>query len=408
MKLLNVDTVEEVKQKIDHYFEHFHIGTEVINITEALDRILSEDVYASIDLPEFNRSTVDGYAVVSKDTFGVNESLPTFLEVVGKVEMGENTTLSIISGQAAYVPTGGMIPIGADGVVMIEYVENLDNKTIAVYHPVAPGDGIIKKGEDIKNNSLLLSKGRKLKSQDIGALAAVGVDKVKVFKKIKTAIISTGDEIVDITCKVKLGQIRDINTYSLSAMVIKMGGEVTKKIVVEDNYETLRDIVKMAIKENDFVVISGGSSVGEKDLTEKVIDSFGDVGVFVNGVSIKPGKPTIIGKVENTAIFGLPGHPVSAIVVFRLFGGYLRDKVFSINEKKIGIYAICDANIHSSEGKETYQMVRIEEKDNEYIAKPIHGKSGAISLMTKAEGYIKIDTNKEGVKKGEKVKVILL
>ncbi|WZL72127.1 molybdopterin-binding protein [Clostridiaceae bacterium 35-E11] len=409
MKLLKVDTVKEVEKKMEQHFQCFQVNSEEIHILDALGRVLAENVYSAIDLPEFHRSTVDGYAILSKDTFGVSESLPNFLDIVGKVEMGERTDLCVESGKAVYVPTGGMIPKGADGVVMIEYIEQLDEKTIAVYRPIAPGDGVISKGEDMRKGDVILSKGRRIKPQDIGALSGIGMNSVKVFQKPKVAILSTGDEIVDPKGKIKFGQIRDINTYALSALVMKMGGEVIYKAVIKDDYQTLKRVVEQVIDQSDLVVISGGSSVGVKDVTAKVINDLGDPGVFVHGVAIKPGKPTIIGKAKDTAIFGLPGHPVSALIVFQLFGKHFIDQMLSIGAKNQWIIeAVAGSNIHSSPGKETYQMVRIIEENEQYIAKPIYGKSGAISLITQADGYIKIDTNKEGIQKGEKVRVTIL
>lgn len=408
MKLLRVDTVKEVQEKMDHYFQRFQQNMEEISILDALGRVLAQDVYAPIDLPEFHRSTVDGYAVLSKDTFGVSESLPNFLEVVGKVEMGEETELYVESGKAVYVPTGGMIPKGADAVVMIEYIEHLDEKTMAVYRPVAPGDGMISKGEDMKKGDVILSKGRKIKPQDIGALSGVGIHKVKVFQRPRVAVLSTGDEIVAPGDEIKFGQIRDINTYALSAMVMEMGGEVIYKSVIKDDYQTLKKTIQQVVDKSDLVIISGGSSVGVKDVTAKVIDDLGEPGVFVHGVAIKPGKPTIIGRIKHTAVFGLPGHPVSALIVFQIFGKYFIDKMLSIDTKdQRVVQAVASSNIHSSPGKETYQMVTITQENGEYIAKPIYGKSAAISLMIQADGYIKIDTNKEGIQKGEKVHVII-
>jgi len=268
---------------------------------------------------------------------------------------------------------------------------------------------MVLKGEDLKKDSLILKKGRRLKPQDIGALAAVGIKHIKVLEKPRVAILSTGDEIVSPDEEVPFGKIRDINTYTISAMAEQMGCEVTFKAVVKDDYHLLIKILEPLVKENQIVIISGGSSVGTKDVTAKVIDDLGEPGMFVHGVAVKPGKPTIIGKAGNAALFGLPGHPVSAMIVFKIFVEYLIHDIMKYEiEKNIVLQALADTNIHSSPGKETYQMVIIEKSGEDYIAKAIHGKSGAISLMTRAQGYIKIDTNKEGVKKGEKVDVYLL
>lgn len=409
MKLLQVDTIEETKKKIDQYFKDIQAKSEEVSLIHADGRILGEDIYAPFDIPEFNRSTVDGYAVCSKDTFGVSESLPVFLDVIGNVEMGEEAKQSIKSGQAVYVPTGGMIPQGADAVIMIEHVENLDEQTIAVYHPVAPGENRIVQGEDFKKEQLMLEKGRRLGPQDIGALAAMGISKVSVFQRPKVAIISTGDEIVPPSEEIAIGQIRDINTYSLGALIEEFGGQITKRLLVKDCYNILKDRLESVLEDNDIILLSGGSSVGFKDMTAKVIDSLGEPGAFVHGVAVKPGKPTIIGKIKDTAVFGLPGHPVSAMIVCRIFVGHLIKNMLSMEKlKEVQREAICLENIHSAPGKETYQMVEIKEKGESIYVKPVYGKSGAISTLTRADGFIKIGTNQEGVNKGDKVIVTLL
>lgn len=405
MKLLEVDTVEQVKQKMENYFGDIAVEYEEVEITRALGRVAFEDVFSQLDIPDFNRSTVDGYAVVSKDVYGASESLPVFLNIIGKVEMGEKTELKVSAGNCVYVPTGGMIPPGADSMLMIEYVELIDEGMLAAQSPVAPGENIIFAGDDVKSGEKVLSKGRLIKSQDIGVLCAAGISHVKVSKRPRVAVISTGDEIVDPFGQVKPGQVRDINTYTLSAMVQELGGEVTRSIVVKDDYDLIRKTVDEASTDNDIVVISGGSSVGAKDNTEKVIDSLGEPGVFVHGVAVKPGKPTIIGRVRNAAVFGLPGHPVSAVIIFRIFVGELIDKLLGKTKESLFINAVCSANIHSSPGKETHQMVELSEDENGFTAKPIYAKSSAISQLSKAQGVIRIPLNKEGIKKGETVKV---
>lgn len=409
MKLLKVDSVEETKRKMDHYFEGISLDVEWIDIAQALGRIAAENLYAQREVPEFPRSTVDGYAVMAKDTYGASESLPTFLQLEGNVEMGEAAAQKIVPGKGVYVPTGGMLPNGADAMVMIEYVESLDGDTIAVYKAVAPGEGIIQQGEDIQKGEPVVAKGKKLKPQDIGMLAAVGIFSIKVFKKPRVFVISTGDELVHPKEETKLGQVRDINTYTLSAMALACNAEVVGQVIVKDDFQFLQNTLKHAIEKSDVVVISGGSSVGAKDVTAKVIDSLGEPGVFIHGVAVKPGKPTIIGRVGETAVFGLPGHPVSAMIIYKVFVEYILRCLQQLEEaQEVVIHGICDANIHSSPGKETYQMVQLEERDHQWVVKPIYGKSGAISLMTKAHGYIKIRENQEGIHKGEGVEVILL
>ncbi|MGI6684964.1 MAG: gephyrin-like molybdotransferase Glp [Bacillota bacterium] len=414
MKLLKVDTVTGAKSKMDQYFSDLKLQKEELDLYECLGRIAAEDVFSPLNLPEFNRSTVDGYALKASDTFGASDSLPVFLELTGKVEMGQATDITVSLGEAVYVPTGGMIPQGADAMVMLEYVEQMDDTTIAVHRPSAPGENMITIGEDLKKGDLMLKKGRKIKPQDIGALAAVGITKIMVFEKPRIAVISTGDEIVEPAANVPFAKIRDINTYALASLATELGAIITYKGVVRDDFQELKEKLSSLINDNHIVVVSGGSSVGNKDVTARVIDSLGSPGTFVHGVAVKPGKPTIIGKAGNTALFGLPGHPVSAIIVFKIFIEYLfkklnhQDNQDNYEQRVITVTAKAGANIHSAPGKETYQLVILQGEDADYVAVPIHGKSGAISLMTHAQGFIRIGHNTEGIKKGEKVQVNLL
>ena len=407
MKLFNVKKVDEVKKIIDEAFSDIWSKYELVPIEKSLGRVAYEDLHSPIELPEFSRSVVDGYAVLSKDTHGAGESMPVFLNVIGRVEMGQVATDTIKSSTAIYVPTGAMIPPGADAVVMIEYVENLDENTIAVYTPVAPGQGIIKKGDDIKKGHKVLSKGKRIRARDIGVLSALGIEFIKVYEKIKVSVISTGDEIVNPFGEVSFGQIRDINTYLISAMAEESGAEISLKLLVEDDFDELIEAIKKALQVSEIVVLSGGSSVGAKDMTAKAIEFMDGGEIFVHGVAVKPGKPTIVGKIGDKAIFGLPGHPSSAMIIYKLFVDYLIRKYYSMNEDTIYVEASCSENIHSDPGKETYQPVELIEKNGAYEAIPIYGKSATISKVAKSIGYIKITENKEGIKKGEKVRVAL-
>ncbi|MBZ2174739.1 molybdopterin molybdotransferase MoeA [Schnuerera sp. xch1] len=408
MKFFNVVSVKEAGDKLMESFNEYQFEIEQVSLLECTNRILAEDIVSDIDVPEFNRSTVDGYAIQSKDSHGASESVPSLFNIVGEVEMGEIANKSIKPGEAIYVPTGGMIPKGADGVVMIEYTEKLDEQNLMVYKSISFNENMILKGDDIKTGEIALEKGRKITSEAVGVLSALGIPKVKVYKKPKFYIISTGDEIIDIDEELELGKIRDINSYTLYSLIIKLGGEVVGRAIVKDNYNLLRGEVKKAINTSDIVLISGGSSVGARDYTAKVINSFKGKGVFVHGMSIKPGKPTIIGEGEGKAIFGLPGHPVSSMIVFKaLVEPFIKEKMGAI-EYLPKTKAIMNFNFHSSPGKETYQMVKLKEKEGEIHAVPSFGKSGMITLLSNSDGYIVIKPHEEGVYKGEERDVYLL
>lgn len=407
MNFFNVLSVDEVKELIKKNFRNMKIESEKINIIDSLGKVLSSDIISEFNVPDFNRSTVDGYAIRNSDSHGCSDSMPSFLNLVGEVEMGCIAKESISSGNAIYVPTGGMMPEGADAVIMIEYVEKLDENTIAIHKPVSIGENIVYKGDDIKNGQIVLNKGKKVTYQDIGVLAALGIKEVDVYKGIKFYIISTGDEIIDIGEELKFGKIRDINGYAIHGLISKLGGTVVNKVIVKDDYNLLREEVRNGIEDSDIILISGGSSVGVRDFTHDVINSFDGQGILVHGVALKPGKPTILGECCNKPVFGLPGHPVSALLVFKIFVEYLVSELLNIKDNNYSINAVIDSNLHSSPGKQTYQMVSIEERDEKYYAIPNFGKSSMITLLSKSCGYVILDGDNEGLYKGQEVKVHL-
>ena len=310
MELFNVVSVKEAKQIIDSSFT-YALGFEKINIMQSTGRICFEDIKAECNIPEFKRSTVDGYAVSSRDVHGASESMPSMLELKGEVFMGKTPSEDIKLGECMYVPTGGMLPECADSVVMVEYSHKLDENTILLYSSVAMGDNVIQIGEDVKNQDVVIKRGDKLRPYEIGVLASIGVSEVIVYKRPRVAIISTGDEVVPCDVKPTIGEVRDINTYLIWSLLIEDGMEPVSYGIIKDEYDDLKSTVDSAFNDCDMVLISGGSSVGKKDQTLKVISSYVDGEVLVHGIAVKPGKPTIIGKHSEKIIFGLPGTSTS-------------------------------------------------------------------------------------------------
>lgn len=438
MKLLKVDTVKEVKDKLKMYFdaEGFESPSESVPLRHAVHRYLAEEICSDTDIPQFTRSVVDGYAVVAKDTFGTGESAPVFLDVAGTVEMGKACSIKLKPGQAVYVPTGGMLPEGSDAVVMIEYVEALDENTIAVYKSAAPNSGLMNQGDDFKKDQLLFRRGHRITVKDIGMLAAIGKDQVNVFKRPRVSILSTGDEIIDITAIPKPGEVRDINSYTIAAFAEATGAMIGFIEKVPDVDHLLRSALEAALAESDIVLLSGGSSAGNKDLTAEIVDSIGKPGVITHGIAMKPGKPTIIGIIErespetdkkksdtgfmqNKLVVGLPGHPMAAIVAYDVIvNDFMRKYCFHNEEEPIRLTARISENIHAGEGRETYQLVSLRRSDSEnnkgnhdeleWIAEPIHAKSGSISQLMMADGYVKISSLSEGVKLNSSVEVTLI
>ena len=295
------------------------VRSERIAVAGALDRILAESLTSPQDLPEFPRSTVDGYAVSAPDTYGATPGLPALLTVVGEVPMGQAATLEIGVGEAALVHTGGMIPPGADAVVMIENTQQAGANSIEVMAPVSEGQSVIQIGEDIRRGSPVLSAGRKLRAQDIGGLLALGITEVHAAVRPRVGIVSTGDEVVAPDQSVLPGQVRDINSYTLAALTARAGGQAVSYGIIPDDRPALAVAARRAFGECDLIVFSAGSSVSYRDMTGDVINELGAPGVLVHGVSVKPGKPTILAVCDGKPVFGLPGNPVSAMVIFDLF-----------------------------------------------------------------------------------------
>ncbi|WP_462410177.1 molybdopterin molybdotransferase MoeA [Neobacillus sp. Marseille-QA0830] len=407
MQFFKVKTVEETFALIDEQVSALELS-EVRELSEALHYILAEPVTARENVPGFDRSTVDGYAVRARDTYGSSESMPGFVTVAGEVKMGEVPPVRVGPGQAVYIPTGGMLPAGSDSVIMIEHCEDADG-LLNMYKQIAPGENVIRAGEDIRAGEVVLDKGTKLRPQELGALASLGISQVKVYRKLKAGYLSSGDEIVPYqTETLQMGQIRDINHLTISGLTNEWEVEMVYGGIVKDDYEEFKRQARELYEQVDCLILSGGSSVGAKDYTTEVIQSLGGPGVFVHGISIKPGKPTILAMADGKPVIGLPGHPASAMIIFQLFGSrvFRRLKGEKIERKPDRIFARVTKNIASSMGRADYVRVRLSERNGEWWAEPIIGKSGLITTLVKSDGIVEILSEKEGVSQGEYVPVI--
>lgn len=410
MELLKVEKLKDAQDKL--YSKCIESGFCVekcfVDIKESLGMIVANDVKSCRNVPSFRRSTVDGYAVFSSDLGGASESAPSFLMVIGESKMGISCDFKINHGECVYVPTGAMVPDGADAVVMVEWVENFTDNKIAIYQSIASGKNIVNIGDDNKEGDILLYKGNKITVSDIGLLSSNGIKKVEVFKPFDISIISTGDEIVDIDKEKKEAEIYDINSYTLEAECKKNLYNIKNINLLKDDKELLKEKIANDMKISNVVVISGGSSKGKKDSTAASIDELCSSGVLVHGIAVKPGKPTIIGYDEKTncVVIGLPGHPIAAVLLFRLLVVFLYSKLTGYDkfENKIKVKGKLSENIMQSQGRTTFQLVNIDDK---YNVRPIFAKSGLINAMSKADGYIVIDENCEGLNVGEEVNVFL-
>ena len=398
-------SVIPVAEALIHVLEKFGGNTsrkEHLVLDKALGRYLGEDVIVQEDIPAFNRSTVDGFAVRSSDLRGCSDSIPAILEKTGESIMGHACEVPLAPGNCVYVPTGGAVPPDADAMVMLEYTEDLGGDQFAFYKPVAPGANMILRGEDLQRGEVILKAGRKLGVADIGTLAALGKTEVLVFSRIVVGIISTGDELVPPGADLKPGQIRDVNSVMLKTAVEMLDGVAISKGIVPDHYDILRDACSELIPEVDVLLVSGGTSVGEKDNMPRIVAELGEM--LIHGLAVKPGKPTIIGEIEGKAVFGLPGNPVAAYFIFDYLAKPLLLAMHGGKAEIEQVEARLTRAVSSNHGREEFILVRLDGKD----AEPVPSKSGLISTVSRANAYFIIPRDQEGLPKGSLVQVTRL
>ncbi len=384
---------------------------EQIPTIDGLFRVLAEPISSTEDMPGFSRSTMDGFAVRSKDTFGSSEGAPALLQIVGEVSMGEIPDIILKKGEAVRIWTGGALPSGSDAVVMIEHTEEIGDNSLEVFKAVAPFESVVRQGEDFRNGETFLEAGFRLRPQDLGLLAAMGRQTVSVYRKPNVAVISSGDEIIPIDQEPLPGCIRDVNRYTITSMIQEAHANPVWIGIAPDNLEAVSSSIDRGINTADVVLISGGSSMGSRDHVIEAIRSHKDAEILVHGVSVSPGKPLILGRVGRKPIAGLPGHPVSAMVCFEQFIVPLIRRLEGENVMQPFLRPSCQAllsrNIPSREGRMDFVRVRLLKRKNETIAVPVPAKSGMISSMVRADGVITIDPDCEGLYKGQEVTVNL-
>jgi molybdenum cofactor synthesis domain-containing protein len=402
-------TFDEAQKAIGDQFKPVFLGEEETVLLEAYNRVLNEDIVSTLDIPPFNRSTVDGYAVKAEDTFGADENQPSILKVSGISNIGEQPKVVLVKGEAVEIVTGAPIPEGADAAVMVEDTER-EGDELRVFNGVNVNENVMKKGSDLKKDALVLKKGQVLGSPEIGVLAALGLTKVKVLKIPIVAVLSTGGEVTEPGKPLPAGKIYDINAYSLSTAVIESGGKPVYFGVVPDDKTALSKIMHTALASSDMVITSGGVSVGPHDYTPQIVDSLGKPGIIVYGISVKPGKPTTVGFVGNKPVFSLPGHPTSALLIFYLLARPLIQRLAGrpVAPMKM-VRAFAGSRMFSAKGRRTFVMVKLEfDKDCRLLAEPVEtGASGAITTLANADGFVEIPENEQFVDANAEVAVVL-
>ena len=390
--------------------------SEWINTFESLGRVSHKDINAPHPLPSFLRSTVDGYALRSVDTYGASESIPGYLNVIGEILMGTQARFTLNPGECALIHTGGMLPKGADAVIMIEYTQTIREDEIEISRPVANGENIIKPGEDVGKGDTVITAGTRIRSQEIGGMAALGLTKIEVNRQPKVAILSSGDELVSPDTEIEPGQVRDINTYTLQALISQEGAVPKSYGLIPDNLNKLAETAQTALSQCDMVVFTAGSSASIRDLTADVINSLGKPGVLVHGINIRPGKPTILAackpaeKLPPKAVVGLPGNPVSAFVIARLFVIPILRRLMGLppNPPQPTISAKLTINLPSQAGRADWVPVKLNHTPDGVTAEPVFGKSNLIFTLTRASGLICIHPDATGILAGSTIPVILI
>jgi molybdopterin molybdotransferase len=403
-------TVQPVATALDTLFQNITPlkFKEMLPTIAALNRILTTAPHSLIDLPEFNRSTMDGYAVKAADTFGVSDTLPAYLRLVGQIQMGEVPSLVLQTGEAAEIHTGAMLPQGADAVIMVERTQRVSANEIEVLAAVAVGENVVQVGEDISKDTITLPAGHRLRPQDIGGLLAVGIQEIEVIKQPRIAILSCGDELVEAHEAPQLGQIRDINSHMLVALCSEFGAEVMRLGIARDTLDSMLSLARIGLAQCDMLILSAGSSVSSRDLTYEVVQQLGKPGVLQHGLAVKPGKPTIIAACAGKPVIGLPGNPVSALLVARQIVLPVIRFLLGETQKPIAtVTATLTQNIASTSGREDSIPVRLLQTDTGYNAEPVGGKSNLIYTLLKSDGLVFVPLNVSGYLAGTTVEVRL-
>ncbi len=403
--MLTVKTPDEVLAILEEAFPPSP-APESVGLEAALGRVLFADVLGREYVPDFHRSMVDGYAVRAADTFGCSDALPALLALQGEVLMGKPASDALKPGCCMAVPTGGEVPANADAVVMLEYAEDYGDGTISLSKPAAPGQSLIYRGDDTRPGRPVLSAGRRLTAADIGALAAMGVADVTVCKRLTVGVLSTGDELVPAAQSPAPGQVRDVNTPMLCAFLLGAGAAPCRYPIVPDDEALLGRAVDEAARNCDMVLLSGGSSVGAKDAASRVLESRGEL--LLHGVAMKPGKPTLLGKISGKPVWGLPGHPVAACFVALLFVRPLLARLTGETLRAASVSARLTEALSANDGRAQYVGVALTREGDGWLARPIHGKSGLITTLAGCDGYLCIPRDCEGLPAGAQIAVTLL
>lgn len=384
---------------------------ETVALEAARDRVTSAAIVAGETLPAFARATMDGYAVRAADTHGASESAPAYLRFAGEALMGAVPAVSVGRHEAVRIHTGAMLPAGADAVVMVEET-NLHGDEVEVLATAAVGENVLTVGEDIRAASTAVASGVRLRAADLGGLAALGIARVPVVGRPRIAILSTGDEVVPIAASPRMAQVRDINSMTIAATIDRAGGIALPAGIVRDDEDAMFAAARAALDGADALVLSAGSSVSVRDLTARVVDRLGAPGIFVHGIALRPGKPTVIAVCDGKPVIGLPGNPASALIVaWRLLRPLVQylggENVAPDGRDSFETEAVLTANVPSRPGREDFVPATLARaEDGTLHATPIFGSSNLIFTLVRADGVIAVPADRSGLAAGERARIV--
>ena len=381
--------------------------SELVPVPEALNRILAEDVKAETSVPSFDKAAMDGYAAVAEDTFGASQTNPSLLRMIGESKIGETPRILLHRGETAAIATGAPVPQGANAVVMIENAKRLDTGHVEVYSAVAPSENVSQVGEDVRQGTVVLEIGRKLKPPDLGLLVALSRRSVRVVRKPRVGVLSTGNELS--AGKSSGGKIVDVNRPTLMAMVEECGGMPVDLGIAKDDPKQISQKVTQGLTSADLVLVTAGTSVGKGDLVPDVINALGKPGMLVHGIAMRPSLPTGLAVVNGKPVVSLPGLPVSAMFAFSTFVQPLILKMLGAEpDPQAKIRARTTKRIVGVPGFRTFIRVRVKEEDGKLVAEPLRTPgSGVLTTLTRANGIVVVPENVEGFDEGAEIEVQL-
>lgn len=400
-------TPEEALERVFMHARPRPLGHEEVSIWDSLGRVLAEDVYSRVDVPPFDRSAMDGYAVRAEDLYGVDELRPGVLRVMGRSDPGSWGLREVGPGEAVEISTGAPLPPGSDSVVMVEHTRRRGD-LVEIYRSVSPGENVVSTGSDIMAGELILRRCTQIGEREVGVLAAAGIDRIRVLRRPRVAVISTGGELVEPGRPLEPGKIYDVNSYTMGLALSRLGAEPVRLGIAGDDPEEIGSMIRRGLEGFDMVILSGGTSAGLTDVTYKVLSEIGPPGIVVHGLKVRPGKPTVVAVSRSgKLVFGLPGYPSSALMIFDLLVRPVVEAMTCGSSRRPSVRARLSLRVEGARGRRALVPVSLVDAGDRVAAYPLPSESGAIKALAQADGYVVVPEGVEFLAEGEEVHVNL-